>query len=244
MKGGVLGLCVVAMAVLLGCGGGSDDATTASGEPRTSIEPQQQARADAMLLELADLPPGWRASDPDASDDADFDECTTADLSKFTKLGDAESQDFEMGENSQISSSASVYATDEEAKEVLDLGAGVLTDQSQAECFADSFREALKKDPDTEKLEVGDAELGELSFAPPTGIEESRAFQILLPLEAEGTSADVVVEAIVLRQRDALVALTTVGIDDPLDSSLRDDLAQALAGKMVAAEGAPTTPET
>src|SRR5690349_3125033 len=118
MKGGVLRFCVVASAVLLGCGGGggSDDTSTASNEPKRSIEPQQQARADAMVLELADLPPGWRSSTPDESDDADFDKCSDADLSKFTKVGDADSQDFAMGEESQISSSVSIYETPEEAK--------------------------------------------------------------------------------------------------------------------------------
>ena len=238
MKGGALGLCVVVAAVLLGCGGdGGDDASTAGAQPRTAIDPQQQQRAETMSLALGDFPPGWRASDPDDSNDADFDKCNTNDLSGFTKVGDAESQEFKMG-NSQISSSTSIYATDEEAKEVLDLGAGVLTDQSQADCFADSFREALQKDPDTRQYEVGDAELGELSFVPPTGVEESRAFQIVLPLEAKNSSNDVVVEAVVLHQGDALVALTTVGVDEPVNRSLRDALAQALAGKMAAAASA------
>jgi hypothetical protein len=59
MKGGVLGLCSVASAVLLGCGGGgSDETSSASREPQRSIDPQQQARAEAMTLQLTDLPPG------------------------------------------------------------------------------------------------------------------------------------------------------------------------------------------
>jgi hypothetical protein len=251
MKGGTaLGVWVVASAVLLGCGGGdgSDETSTASREPQRSIDPQQQQRAEALVLELTDLPPGWRASDPDERDDADLDECSAVDLSRFTKVGDADSQDFSMGDNSEISSKVSIYATNEEAKEVLDLGAGVLTDQSQAECFGDSFEEELQNDPDTDQFEVGDAEVGELSFTPPTGVEESRAFQVVLPVEAEGASVDVVLEAVVLRQGNALVTLLTVGADDPLNPSVRDALAQVLAGKMVEAEGpsggSTTTPET
>jgi hypothetical protein len=153
-----------------------------------------------------------------------------------------------MGDNSEIFSSVSVYTTEEEANQVLDLGAGVLTDQSQADCFEDTFQKRLENDPDTQQFEVHDAELGELSFTPPTGVEESRAFQVVLPVEADGASVDVVLEAVVLHQGDALVTLGTVGADDPLDPSLRDDLAQVLAGKMAAAEGpdggTPTAPET
>jgi hypothetical protein len=231
---------VALIVVAEGCGGGDDDEqeNTSSKEPQHAIEPDAQAREESLLVQLTDLPAGWRGADPD-DESGDGDECFRIDLSQATKIGDADSQEFSMGENNEISSSASIYATEAEAQRVLEVGADAFVDQDIADCLKDSLNKFLEEEGnDPGDFEVGDPELGELSFPPPSGVEEARAFQIMMPLEAEGVSVDYFIEIVVLRQADALASVETFGLNDPLKPELRDALAQTVADRMVATSGA------
>ena len=73
-------------------------------------------RAEAMVLQLSDFPTGWRGSAPEEADREGFRTCVGTDLSGFTKIGEAESQDFATGDSTSASSEAIVYTDEEQAE--------------------------------------------------------------------------------------------------------------------------------
>ena len=213
-----------------GCGGGDDDEqTTDSQEAQTSIEPEKQERAESMILELSDLPPGWRAG-PVEEDEEDECEAADPDLSSVTETGEAESPNFQLGQE-VISSTATIYSDAEEAQRATDARLEALADPERADCLRDFFVDAAEEEE--ENVEIGEPQSGELSFAAPTGIQDPRAFQIVIPVEEAGSSSEAVFEFFFLHQDDAAAGLITYGIDDPLDPSLRDELLQVVADRML-----------
>jgi hypothetical protein len=105
-----------------GCGdsdgdGDGDGGSGDEGAPVRDIQPQAQQRAESIVLELSDFPNGWRASPAeDTQDRADeFRECLGADYSGSTINGEAESQNFAMGENAQAQSDSTVFESEQDA---------------------------------------------------------------------------------------------------------------------------------
>ena len=109
-----------------GCGGsddgdGGDADSGATGDERSAtrdIRAEAQRRAEAIVLQLSDFPTGWRASAHESGPDTanEFYECLGADYSRFTITGDADSQDFAMGESTHVESGVRVYETERDAE--------------------------------------------------------------------------------------------------------------------------------
>jgi hypothetical protein len=55
-------IVVLAVALGAGCGGGGDGESSDETAAVRSVKPEAQERAESMLLQVSDLPPGWRAS--------------------------------------------------------------------------------------------------------------------------------------------------------------------------------------
>lgn len=66
-----------------------------------------------------------------------------------------------------------------------------------------------------DQIEVTQAEVGELSFAPPAGVDDASAFQAVVTVEgkpgtdAAGVSADAYLDFVLLREGAATAAVTT-----------------------------------
>jgi hypothetical protein len=215
------------------CGGGDDgDATKAE----RAIKPEAQNRAESIVLKLSDFPDGWRASSPEDGDEQDeesFRKCLGVDYSEFTITGDAESSDFAMGETAEASSEAQIFAREGEAAVALE----AFSEGMRSEAINECMQELLAGEVGTE-FEVGDVAAGELSFTPPAGVEEARAWQIAIPIEgksggeSEGVSVTGYIELVFLREGDAIGSVQTVEVLSPFDSEIRDELVDAVAGRM------------
>lgn len=233
----VLALVAAPFAVL-GCGGGDDDSGTSSDADATAavrdIQPDAQQRAESVVLQLSDFPTGWRGGPSEDDDEGgeEFRKCISADLSDLTLIGDADSDDFRMGDEVQVSAEVEVVETPEAAAEAATAFDSGITSQEASECFKKYLEESIAEDEDSKGVEVGDVDIGELSFNAPAGIEEAHAYQLSIPLEAQGASVTVYVDFILLRQGDLVATLDAESQGTAFDETIRDGLVNAMAGRM------------
>jgi hypothetical protein len=228
---GAIGLALLALA---GCGGGDGD--TDARRAQRAIEPAAQERAEAALLKLSDLPDGWRADTPDedqTGQDA-FYRCVDIDFSALTITGEAASKDFTKGENTEVSSGATVFASDAEAEQALEEFATGMTGEKTNECFRDVMEKRVGG-----RFEIGDVKFGELSFTPPPDLDEASAWELSVPIEViapegEGSSVTAYLDLVYLRKGDTLGAVEASDVVTPFDSQLRDELVELVAQRLSA----------
>ena len=239
--GGILASMRHAYALTLGClalsacgGDGNGDAGGGSVVKR-AIEPEAQQHAESILLTLSDFPDGWRAEAAAADDEDDeeaFNECVGADYSGVIIIGEGQSDDFATGETPVASSDVAVFESEQMATQALAVRAGGLEGDKADICIP----ELLGEPPaDTE---ITGAEVGELSFTPPSGVDDAAAWQFAITIQGEGGSQDeglsvtVYADQVVLRNGNTIASVTTTDIATPFDPELRDELVAAVAARM------------
>jgi hypothetical protein len=219
-----------------GCGGAGNN-NNQSGQLRVAIDPEAQARAGSMLFRLTDFPDGWRAYEPEREDEERArlpESCVRADYSAFTVIGDARSDDFGMGGTARASSQSQVFESEQMAAGWLAEFAAVLDSEEADTCMTDLLR-AFSEDAN---FEITGAEVGELSFTPPPGVDEAHAWQVEAAIEgkagsqAEGLSVTAYADFVQLRNGDVTAEVSTTDIATPFDSELRDQLVAAVAARM------------
>lgn len=232
-----LAVAACLLAVAIGCGGDDGDgdkaaATTAQRE----ISAEDQRRAEAATLELGDFPDGWRGSPPE---DDDEDSCTKADLSSMTITGEHDSNEFTESdsEDTTVDSGTKVFAAEDEARRSLELLAESIAADEVEQCLKD----AVENQTDESELKVGEVDVGELSFVSPAGVDEGRAWQVVVPIEVlsgpgEGLEVESYVELFALRTGDMVVQLRTTDVGSPFDEELRNELLKALAERMTSSD--------
>jgi hypothetical protein len=99
------------------------------------------------------------------------------------------------------------------------------------DCISDLVKSAIAAADSQEDYEIGEIDVGELSFTPPD-TEEERAWQIAIPVQTQGVSAAIYLELAVLREGDAVALVRTEDASDPFDPALRDDLLATIAARM------------
>lgn len=232
----LLAVLALVAVVAVGCGGSDGEGGGSDERSARDIQPEAQQRAESIVLELSDFPDGWRASPAEGDEEGaeEFRRCIGGDFSKFTINGEAESQDFAMGETAEAASSATVFATDQDAQDATGEVTQGLTSSTVEDCVTDLFTKFAKKE--SGDIKVGDVDVGELSFTPPE-IEEAKAFEIAVPVEAEGLEATAYIDFTFLRESNAVAIVFTLDVLDRFDPELLKDLLEALAGRM---SGAPS----
>jgi hypothetical protein len=222
----------VAVLAATACGGGGGSSDTLAA--KRTISHQAQARAKAINLRLSDFPDGWRGSTPSSKDeasDAKTRKCFGIDYSKLTLIGDASSKDFAQGENATASSEAQITKTESDAKAGLQkLATGLEGDKPK-----DCLRKAIGSTPG---YKVGDIDIGELRTTKPSGVDEARAWEIVIPIEVtsgagKGLSVSAYADAFYLRKGNVVAHVNTGDVLSPLDETLRDHLVSTVAHRMM-----------
>jgi hypothetical protein len=217
-----------------GCGGGGDRDST---EAKRSIQPEARERAKAIVLTLSDFPDGWRTASAEANEQAEeeFRRCLGVDFSPFTITGEAESKNFTMGEAAQVSSTAAVWESEEEAAAAFAARSEGMRSEAAADCWKEYF-EANARGEGGEDFAVGEVERDELNITPAPGVDDVSGWQIVFPLEgsgeAEGVSVTAYLELFELREGDAGAVILTADTSSPFDQRLRDELLQTIASRM------------
>lgn len=228
----VLGVVVAAGTA---CGGNGNGDRTAAG---SAIEPEAQKRAESVVLTLSDFPTGWRASAPEEEEGGEeLRKCIGIDYSGLTRIGDADSKDFAMGESTEASSQASVFENERQAEDWMKEYSKGMNSNTVEDCFQDIVEANVRKEStgkDTFKL--GDVDVGQLSFTSPD-VDEAAAWQVVIPVEVtegigKGLSPSVYVEFVILREGDTVASVETQDVLTEFDPELRGKLVQAVAGRM------------
>jgi hypothetical protein len=232
----VPGLAGAVFAMGAACGGNDNGAETAAGR---ALEPEAQQRAESINLALADLPNGWRASAPETDDSGrdEFNRCVGVDYSGLTRIGDAESPDFAMGDAEKVGSQVVIFQHEQQAKDAMSQLAKGLGGADAEECFEDLIEETVAEEGSgDDRSELGEVDIGEFSFTPPA-VDEAKAWQIVIPVEitsgiGEGLDPNVYLEIVTLREGDTIVDLATEDVATEFDRELRDKLVRTLARRV------------
>jgi hypothetical protein len=221
--------------VLSACGG-DEDGESESNQFKRAIEPQAQERAESVLLTSSDFPEGWdtEPADPDDEDsDEAFNDCIGADYSDFTLIGEAESDDFTRGQAARASSEAEVFENEEMASDAIaELTEGFGSDEATT-CMNEMLGEF-----EDEEVEITKAELEELDFTAPPGLDDANGWQIAFTIEgkegtqSEGASIVAYIDLIQLRSGDTTAEVSKLDVGAPFDPDMRDDLVAGVAGRL------------
>jgi hypothetical protein len=145
--------------------GGSSSAN----KPQTRIDPKDQAAVQEIILHLSDFPAGWRAEN---QEDQKTPECFNLRWSDLTITGRSEFKNFVQGSNTLATSTAGVYATEQQARIAFRRAAS----DKLAKCFADYMRSQSDKD-----FKVTGTSFGRLRF--PHLADQSAGYEIAISLE-------------------------------------------------------------
>jgi len=208
-------------AVLAACGGGGGG----GGEAQTVIDDADQARAEAIVLQPGDFPPGWTGSQHEEGGGTDVDECVELDLSDVTVTGDADSDDF-TSETTFVISSASLFQTAEQAGSAFDHYAR----EELARCIGDALAASAEAGGDGAEVEVGETTVSTLSF-PALG-DRSSGYRARLTLSVEGEQAPLFVDFVFVQRERVLATIAFASLLQQLSQALREDLATKVAGRM------------
>lgn len=211
--------------LLAACGDDSDssaDGTTTSTTAATTTEPdagEDQAIAEAGLLELSDFPAGWEEQPADEEDIDDTEskqriaDCIGVEYDRIYGDDDeAESPTFTSPEGAEVSNSAGVEASEDEAVFVFE----TLSSDDAIGCISEEFQSFIAETAATEGVEIGEASLNRVS--PPDVGDASAAYRVTLPVEAQGQSVDVFVDIVVARVGRGGVTVQALNLFEPFDS--------------------------
>lgn len=212
--------------LLAACGDDSDssaDATTTSTTATTTTEPDpdagDQAIAEAGLLQLSDFPAGWEEQPPEEEDVDDTEskqriaDCIGVDHDRiYGDEDEAESPTFSSPDGAEVSNSAAVEASEDEAVFVFD----TLSSDDAIGCISEEFQSFIAETAATEGVEIGEASLNRVS-APDVG-DSSAAYRVTLPVEAQGQSVEVFVDIVVARVGRGGVTVQALNLFEPFDS--------------------------
>jgi hypothetical protein len=221
-----------------GCGSDDDemDSTAFGGAASRAIDEAAQARAESMVLRRGDLPGGWSASAREPDDPSEeFLICAGIDLGDVTYIAEAASNGFRM-EDSQVNSDASILKSAAQAEATVSAFERGLLADGGSDCYGDELQRTLDENEEID-FDVGDVTVQELTIPAPPGVERVAAYQLEIPLEAEGAGGDLMAQEIVLRRGDVVADIATLGFDFPLRAKLRDRLVAVVAGRVERAAG-------
>lgn len=205
------------------------------GRPAVAGEevPTPQRQAKAINLKLSDFPDGWRASTPSAEEntnEARIRKCLGGDYSKLTLIGEASSKDFAKGENATASSEAQITKTEAQARAGLQKRAASLSGEKAKDCLR-------KEIGSTPGYKVGKIDVGELKTSKPPGVDEARAWEVVIPVEvtsgaAKGLSGSFYLDTVFMRKGNVVAHVETSDALSPLDDALRAHLVRTVAERM------------
>jgi hypothetical protein len=246
-RGVIAALALLALGLLVGCGGGGADdskpstgarapssqtsSTTAPTQPQRDKAAEQKI-VDAAQLRLSDFPSGWQQSD-DESDSEDS-PCGGIRDAKKTTTAHGSAPDFSTNDSTQATNTIYLYA-DEGAAHI---AFSRLTDRDTRVCIGKELgknfeKQSKSKGPgQSDSAEVGTPSTGELSIKP-LG-DERAAGRVTLPVSAQGQNVDVILDLIFVRAGRGMAIMIFVDVLSPFDEDLRADLTGKVVRRLTA----------
>lgn len=241
------------LALLGACGGDDDDSaepdeagsTTSSSSPTPSGEgtaapdrAADQALADAVVLRLEDLGPGWSVledeDDEEEDDDAETDQaladCLQVDISV---IADDDGDEIEAdvtfdAEQGRIESAAEIVATVEEAEGDFD----ILRGDRFADCYGGLLDDELRSDAEDDadgraNVSYGGVEMSRLEL--PSGLgDEAIGYRATISITANGVELSSYADFVFFRRGRVEMTLSTLSTFEPLPLDYEVGLARTM----------------
>jgi hypothetical protein len=236
-------LCAVISATA--CGGDDDDGESDAAAPTTISVPagvdveEDVAVVNDAVLQLADLPPGWReetdGEDESEEEQFDIEECgaiqATGQASEAARTAKATSGPFVDGE-AEIESSVSASTSEDVSRAAFD----PFEDAEQANaCLEAAFSKAFEETaPSDEDVEVGEVRAGRTSLGEEFG-DESISYQVEIELEVDGLSPSVYADFTAARVGRYTAAFFFLDVLSPVDPAIQVDAVRAVVQRLEAA---------
>ncbi|WP_028655205.1 hypothetical protein [Nocardioides sp. J54] len=213
----------VAVALFLtACGGADDDGDGEPSDARRSVTSgsptveqdvaADQAIAEAAVLTLDDMPPGWTseaAGEDDASEERESRTRMARCVGDYETLyvdahPDAESDDFTSPDDAEVSVDVRVAHSEEWLVEACE----VFSTDRFRECALEELQNELGGE--MQEVTVGDISLDPLSFAP-VG-DEVTVYRMTIPISADGFDVEMVGDVVAARVGRGMVWLSAFSL--------------------------------
>lgn len=220
-----LAAAVLATAATAACGGGSSASSSPSSEQRAADLKQAQA----MVPRLSDFPSGWTQDFSKPSGGPKKCQVSKTGLVKTSEVGRDKPLTFTQGQTTEVLGRAATWESDAETSVAYRRS----IDLTIIHCFASTFEQSVRAGADT-SVTVDTATVSELEL--PTIGDASKAYQVKLPLESQGTTSTYYIDYVIFRVHRGLGAVLALSFKTPFD----EHLLETITAKM-AARGAGTT---
>lgn len=183
--------------------------------------------AQAALIDLADLPAGWTAKEPDADEDEGAPPCLQSIEDDGHDSADAEGPQFDSPNESVVAmQSVAVYADAGDAADDFAL----LNSRRTATCLSDYLHDVAVQQSSQAGLEVGDASVEPLA-SPAVG-DRSTASRVVMAVTAGDTELALGYDLVTIHIGRGVSVLMQGGVADEFDDALLDDLAHVAADRL------------
>lgn len=228
-------VCVVLAGTLLvsGCGNGDDGAIPEIGDDGAGGEPaggDAQARAEAAVLELEDLPAGWNEQAEEDRPDhqatwQQLAQCLEIDDPEQVAAGSATSPTFVSGIATQVTSSVAYLETEEQVQ----AAAAAYTGEQFLECAQTAFAGDLERNA-PEGATAEDVEVSELEF-PELG-DATVAQRVTATIHIGEITLPLFMDVVVVFNDDAVSRMVFLNPGGPFPEELQRSLAEKVAGRV------------
>jgi hypothetical protein len=237
------GLVMLCAAISATACGGDDDGDSDAAAPTTiSVPPGVDVEQDAAVvndavLQLADLPSGWReeTGEEDDSEEEPFDieECgairAAGQAAEAARTAEATSGPFVDGE-AEIESSVSASASEDVSRAAFDPWDDV--EQANA-CLEAAFSKFVEEVPSEEDVEIGEVRVGRTSLG--EFGDQSISYQVEIELDVDGLSPSVYFDFAAVRVGRYTAAFFFVDVLSPFDPEVQVDAIRAVVQRLEAA---------
>ncbi len=133
-----------------------------------------------------------------------------------------------------------VFANEQEAEDAMEQYSSGMNSTGVEDCLQEFVEQNVESgSAGGTEFTVGEVDVGQFNVTPPN-VDESAAWQVVIPVEitsgvAQGLSPSVYLELVVLRDGDTVASVNTSDVLTEFDAELRDQLVQAVAGRMASA---------
>jgi hypothetical protein len=236
-----IALCAL-LAVSLGaaaCGDGGDDPGAAAVESAALVDDRTVDEtiadfniADAAVIELTDLPPGWKGTVSDEDPAADEALLTCANPPNRAVVENERAvaeREYELGD-SNLYSSVAVYPNDAYSDEAFDL----VRMDAYPECFRSVLETEVQRDLTASGAPV-DVQAQVQRFPDPAMGDEAAALRLDVLLTGPGGQRLMVIDLIGVRIGRAQTVITLIGSGGPFDPAEADRLIRLSTDRLSAA---------
>lgn len=197
----------------------TETASPAPTEPAVDVE-ADKAVAEAALLTLQDFPAGWEAAPPDEGDEddrssrEDIADCVGVDYDQLydEENVEANSPTFTAENDNEVEHKVSLAADEADMVEVFEIAGSA----KFLECAGQSVKDAIA-DAAEDGVSFGDVTVNQLSVG--SFGDETLAYRVTVPVEAEGLSFDLKLETAIVRVGRGQVNITTTSLFSEVPTS-------------------------